>query len=67
MGRNKENIKLANKEGYSFTLRQLKKWGIKFHKLKLGKPSYDVFIDDKSFNFEKNWIEKFKKRFNKDF
>ena len=67
MGRNKENIKLANKEGYSFTLRQLKKWGLKFHKLKLGKPSYDVFIDDKSFNFEKNWIEKFKKKFNKDF
>ena len=63
MGRSKENTKLAYKKGYSFTLKQLNQWGLKFHKLKFGKPSYDVFIDDKSFNFEKNWTKKFKLKF----
>jgi hypothetical protein len=29
---------------------QFKKWGVKHNKLKLGKPHYDVFIDDKSIN-----------------
>lgn len=29
---------------------QLLKWGVKFHDLKLGKPSYDLFIDDKALN-----------------
>ena len=25
-------------------------WGAKFHELRLGKPSYDVWIDDKAFS-----------------
>ena len=29
---------------------QFKKWGVKFHDLKLGKPIYDLFIDDKNIN-----------------
>mgnify|MGYP003111350440 CR=1 FL=1 len=29
---------------------QFKSWGVKYHKLKFGKPDYDVFIDDKNFN-----------------
>ena len=33
MGRNNDNIKLAHQEGYKITLKQLKKWGLKFHKL----------------------------------
>jgi len=32
---------------------QLIKWGCKFHKLKTGKPHYDLFIDDKNINSEK--------------
>jgi len=32
------------------TKEQLKKWGVKHHELKLGKPYYDLFIDDKSIN-----------------
>lgn len=35
------------------TLEQLNKWGAKFHELKMGKPSYDLFIDDKNINSEK--------------
>jgi hypothetical protein len=34
------------------TVTQLKKWGAKYHKLLFGKPPYDMFIDDKSFNSE---------------
>jgi hypothetical protein len=32
------------------TEQQLKEWGVKYHDLKLGKPYYDIFIDDKSIN-----------------
>ena len=32
------------------THQQLNEWGCKFHEVKLGKPSYDVWIDDKALN-----------------
>ena len=32
------------------TNQQLNEWGCKFHEVRLGKPSYDVWIDDKAFN-----------------
>ena len=32
------------------TKAQLDKWGVKRHGLKFGKPSYDLFIDDKNIN-----------------
>lgn len=32
------------------TLRQLKKYGVKYHEARLGKPAYDLFIDDKNIN-----------------
>jgi len=28
------------------TLSQFKRWGVKFHELKFGKPIFDLFIDD---------------------
>ncbi len=34
------------------TEKQLKEWGVKYHDLKLGKPHYDLFIDDKVLNTE---------------
>tara|TARA_R110000744_G_scaffold191376_1_gene310517 strand:+ start:466 stop:759 length:294 start_codon:yes stop_codon:yes gene_type:complete len=34
------------------TFDQLTEWGAKFHDLKLGKPYYDLFIDDKNMNTE---------------
>ena len=58
MGRSKENTKLAKKKGYKLTLEQLKEWNLKFHKLLMGKPSYDVIIDDKAFGFTLNWHKK---------
>lgn len=32
------------------TKEQLKKWGAHHHELKMGKPHYDLFIDDKAMN-----------------
>lgn len=61
MGRNKENIKKAKKQGYNFTKKQLKKWGLKYDKLIFGKPSYDLFVDDKAVFFKKNWQKYLKK------
>lgn len=58
MGRSRDNEKLAHKKGFKFTLGQLNSWGVKFHKLKLGKPSYDIFIDDKALFFNKNWSKR---------
>ena len=63
MGRNKDNASLAKKQGYEFTKKQLKKWKLKYHILKFGKPSYDIFIDDKSFDFKKDWYKKFKSKY----
>ena len=37
---------------FETTYEQLKKWGCKFHELKMGKPAYDLFIDDKNINSE---------------
>lgn len=34
------------------TEKQFKKWGVKYHELKFGKPIYDLFIDDKNINSE---------------
>ena len=32
------------------TFKQLKRWGVKYHSLKLGKPEADLYIDDKAIN-----------------
>ena len=55
MGRSKENQTLAKKRGYEFTKKQLFRWNLKYHYLIFRKPSYDLFIDDKNFSFQKNW------------
>lgn len=37
------------------TLHQLKEWNVHYDNLLMGKPSYDVYIDDKSFNVDATW------------
>ena len=32
---------------YNYTVQQLGTWGVKYHSLFLGKPSGDVYVDDK--------------------
>ena len=61
MGRNNENINKAYKQGYKFTHKQLQSWGLKFHKLHMGKPSFDFLVDDKSIGFKKNWSSRLRK------
>jgi hypothetical protein len=63
MGRSNENVKTAISKGYKFTEIQLKKWGIRYHKLIFGKPSFDYVIDDKSIHFKKNWQNLLEKKF----
>jgi len=36
----------------SLTIMQLRKWGCRYHKLLMGKPTYDLMICDKSVNSE---------------
>lgn len=42
----------TGKQWFHLTLSQLNDWGCKFHELRLGKPYYDLFIDDKNINSE---------------
>jgi quercetin dioxygenase-like cupin family protein len=37
------------------TLKQLKEWNVNYDNLLMGKPNYDVYIDDKSFNVDTQW------------
>ena len=62
MGRNRDKVALAKKQGFEFTVNQLKRWKVNYHVLKFGKPSYDIIIDDKSFDFKKKWLKKFKSK-----
>ena len=66
MGRCNGNVSLVKKKIKPLTVLQLKKWGVKYHKLYLGKPSYDLFIDDKAMFFKKNWSTILKKKIKKD-
>lgn len=50
MGRYGDNASLAKRMFYELTKVQLNRWGCKHHKLMLGKPSGDYYIDDKGIN-----------------
>ena len=47
MGRHKNNPALAIRDFYSITQNQLRRWGVKYHHLFLGKPMGDFYVDDK--------------------
>ena len=49
MGRYNDDEK-AKEKFYALTKMQLEIWGCKFHELILGKPSGDIYIDDKGIN-----------------
>ena len=62
MGRCKGNVKKVKKNIKPLTLLQLKKWGVKYHNIYFGKPSFDLFIDDKSLFFKKEWSKLLRKK-----
>lgn len=37
------------------TTKQFKEWGVKYHKISLTKPPFDLFIDDKAINAKWGW------------
>ena len=37
---------------YTLTKSQLDSWGVKYHELRVDKPYYDLFIDDKTLRIE---------------
>ena len=47
---------------YELTKSQLDNWGVKYHNFMVGKPAYDIFIDDKTINNINNnlieWVTK---------
>jgi hypothetical protein len=39
-----------------------KKWNLKYNELIMGKPSFDIYIDDKNLGFQKStWIKQLSK------
>lgn len=50
MGRFKDDAEKAKEQFYELTKMQLNLWGCKYHELILGKPSGDIYIDDKGVN-----------------
>jgi capsule biosynthesis phosphatase len=58
MGRFNGDLKKVNLNFYKLTLNQLKRWGVEFDKLIMGKPSYDLIIDDKSYRYDQKWKKK---------
>ena len=52
MGRTKNSTMLADRLFRQKTKVQLYNWGVKYHSLFLGKPSGDIYIDDKGMKDE---------------
>ena len=52
---------LTNKDWLLVTKRQFDEWGVKYNELRLDKPFYDVFIDDKTLSQVQDidvWLKK---------
>jgi len=43
---------VTGKRWFDITIKQLNKWGAKYHELRMGKPFYDLVICDKSKRIE---------------
>ncbi len=52
MGRYGNASGQAHAAFYDLTVNQLKDWGVKYHRLFMGKPSGDIYVDDKGINDE---------------
>ena len=60
MGRFENDAQKAIEAFYKMTEEQLKRWGVKYHQLFLGKPAGDIYIDDKGVrdvDFFEGWNE----------
>jgi capsule biosynthesis phosphatase len=62
MGKHSGNVKLIKKKYYKKTFNQIKSWGLKFHELVIGKPVFDIFVDDKAYNNKDKKLKEIFKR-----
>ena len=51
---------------FTITYAQLTEWNCKFNELRMGKPNYDLFIDDKNINSESYFTSASKEGKNKE-
>lgn len=63
MGKCNGNVRLIKKKFYKKTINQLNNWGLKYHELIMGKPIFDIFIDDKAFNSKDKKLKKILKNY----
>jgi hypothetical protein len=63
MGRTNDNVLKASKFGLIITKKQLKLWKIQYHVLIMGKPSYDLFVDDKAYGYSGMWIKDLRNKY----
>ena len=66
MGRNNQKKSEVSKYRGITKLFLDKKCKVKYHELIMGKPSYDLFIDDKCFGYKKNWANIVMKKYLKN-
>ena len=45
----------TGKNWFLLTQNQLNDWGVKYHELRMGKPAFDLLIDDKVLNSIHHW------------
>jgi len=55
MGTSNNDATFAYEKYYDLTKSQLNSWGVKYHELFLGKPSGDIYIDDRAVNANTLW------------
>ena len=65
MGRSNNKINIATKKAKKLTIFQLNKWGLSYHKVIFGKPSYSLFVDDCNIFYRDNWIKHIEKKLKK--
>ena len=56
MGKFNGDIKKVYEFGYAKTKKQIDNWNLKYNDLILGKPEFDLVIDDKNFAYNEDWI-----------
>jgi capsule biosynthesis phosphatase len=52
MGRSENNPNVAKSLFYDLTIKQLSNWGVKYHRIFMGKPAGDLYVDDKGIKDE---------------
>ena len=62
MGKSNGIIFAIKKKYYNETFNQLVSWGLKFHELVIGKPVFDIFVDDKAYNNKDKKLKEIFKR-----